>query len=64
MKNNKLLLHYIIGIAALIVLLAALYFIYDDPQRTKSLMITTIACALVAVGQFLIIKQKKKSMKK
>ena len=61
MKKNKLLLHYIIGIAAIVVFLVALYLIYQDPQRTKSLLITIVACALVAVGQFLIIRQKKKA---
>ena len=58
--KSKLLLHYIIGFAALSVFLGALYLLYQDPQRVRSLILTIVACALVAVGQFLIIRRKKK----
>lgn len=59
MNNNKLTIHYIIGVAAVLVLLVALFMLYKDPARTKSLILTIIGCAVVAVGQFLIIRQKK-----
>jgi len=57
--KTKLALHYIIGIAALGIAFYALYLLYLDPERTKSLIITIIGCSLVAVGQVLIIRQKK-----
>ena len=59
MSKNRLALHYVIGIAALAVFIAALYLLYQDPERVRSLMLTIVACALVAVGQFLIIRKNK-----
>ncbi|MCJ0742045.1 hypothetical protein [Pedobacter montanisoli] len=58
MKSN-LLLHYIITISALMVVLAALFKIYQDSANAKFLMLTIAGCLLVAVGQILIIRQKK-----
>ena len=59
MSKNRLALHYVIGIAALAVFFAALYLLYQDPGRVRSLILTIVACALVAVGQFLIIRKNK-----
>ncbi|WP_410220329.1 hypothetical protein [Pedobacter sp.] len=58
MKSN-LLLHYIIMVSALMVVLAALFKIYQDSANAKFLMLTIAGCLLVAVGQILIIRQKK-----
>lgn len=62
--KNKLTIHYIIGIAAVLVVFCAFYLLYQEPQKTKSLILTIVGCAVVAVGQFIIIKQKKKSANK
>ena len=62
--KNKLILHYIIGIVAFAIAIYALYLLYLNPERTKSLLIIIIGCAVVAVGQILIIRQKKKSANK
>jgi hypothetical protein len=56
--KNKLTLHYVIGIVAFAIALYALYLLYLNPERTKSLIITIIGCTLVGVGQMLIIRQK------
>jgi len=64
MKNNKLTLHYIIAAAAIVVVLYALYLLYQDPERIRFLILTIIACAVVALGQILIIRQKKSLNKK
>jgi len=61
--KNRLTLHYVIAAAAFAVVFCALYMLYLDPDRIKSLMITIIGCALVGVGQILIIKKKKASNK-
>lgn len=58
MKSN-LLLHYIITVSAFMVVLAALFKIYQDSANAKFLMLTIAGCLLVAVGQILIIRQKK-----
>lgn len=64
MKNNKLILHYIIAAAAIVVVFYALYLLYQDPERIRFLILTIIACAVVALGQILIIRQKKSLNKK
>lgn len=64
MKNNKLVLHYIIAAAAIVVVLYALYLLYQNPERIRFLILTIIACAVVALGQILIIRQKKSLNKK
>jgi hypothetical protein len=64
MKNNKLTIHYIIAAAAVLVVLYALYLLYQDPGRIRFLILTIIACAVVALGQILIIRQKKLLNKK
>ena len=64
MKNNKLALHYMIAAAAILVVLYALYLLYQDPGRIRFLILTIVACAVVALGQILIIRQKKKLSKK
>jgi len=63
MKNSKLTIHYILAIAAIVVLLYALYMLYQDPERVRFLLLTIIACAIVALGQILIIRQKKSQNK-
>ncbi len=63
MKNNKLTLHYVIAAAALLVLLYALYLLYQDPLRIRFLIITIIACSLVALVQILIVRQKRSQNK-
>jgi len=57
--KNKLTLHYVIAVAAIVVLSWAVYLLVQNPERTKSLMITIVGCLVVIVGQFLIIRQKK-----
>lgn len=64
MKNNKLTVHYIIAAVAIVVVLYALYLLYQDPERIRFLILTIIACAVVALGQILIIRQKKSLNKK
>ncbi|MNQ69454.1 hypothetical protein D3C85_840580 [compost metagenome] len=61
--KNKLTLHYVIGIAAFAIVLYALYLLYLNPERTRSLIVTIVGCSLVAVGQILIIRQKKSKNK-
>ena len=58
--NKKLGLHYFIAIAAVLVVIGALYEIYLYPESAKSLILTVLGCALVAVGQFVVIKKKRK----
>lgn len=64
MKNNKLIIHYVIAVAAMAVVLYALFMLYQDPGRIRFLILTIIACAVVALGQILIIRQKKSLNKK
>ncbi|WP_343530533.1 hypothetical protein [Pedobacter sp.] len=64
MKNNKLIIHYIIAVAAMAVVLYALFLLYQDPERIRFLILTIIACAVVTLGQILIIRQKKSLGKK
>ena len=61
--KNRLTIHYVIAAAAFAVVFCAIYMLYIDPERIKSLMITIIGCALVGVGQILIIRQKKSKEK-
>lgn len=53
-----------IAAAAIVVVLYALYLLYQDPERIRFLILTIIACAVVALGQILIIRQKKSLNKK
>lgn len=64
MKNNKLIIHYIIAVVAMAVVLYALFLLYQDPERIRFLILTIIACAVVTLGQILIIRQKKSLGKK
>lgn len=58
--KNKLTIHYIIAVVAIAIVVYALYLLYLNPERAKSLIITIIGCSLVGVGQVLIIRQKRK----
>jgi len=62
--KNRFTIHYVIAAAAFAVVFCALYLLYLDPERIKSLVITIIGCSLVGVGQILIIRQKRKSRNK
>jgi hypothetical protein len=63
MKNN-FTLHYIIGVAALAVAFYALYLLYQNNELNRSLILTVVACLMVAVGQLIIIRQKRKPGRK
>jgi len=58
--KTGLILHYIIGIAAAILVLAAAYYINQNPKNLMSAGIIILAGCLVAFSQYQIIKQKKK----
>ena len=58
--KKGLILHYIIGIAAAILVLAAAYYINQNPKNLLSAGIIILAGCLVAFSQYQIIKQKKK----
>jgi len=58
--KKGLVLHYIIGIAAVILVLAAAYYIQQNPKNLLSAGIIILAGCLVAFSQYQIIKQKKK----
>ena len=58
--KKGLILHYIIGIAAVILVLAAAYYIQQNPNNLLSAGIIILAGCLVAFSQYQIIKQKKK----
>lgn len=55
------MLHYIIAFAAMLIVIYALFLLFQDPERTRSLLLTIIGCAVVGVGQILIIRNKRKS---
>lgn len=59
--KNKLTLHYVIAFAAMLIVIYALFLLFQDPERTRSLLLTIIGCAVVGVGQILIIRSKRKS---
>lgn len=58
--KKGLILHYIIGIAAALLVLAAAYYINLNPKNLLSAGIIILSGSLVAYSQFLIIKSKKK----
>jgi len=58
--KKVLILHYIIGIAAVILVLAAAYYIQQNPKNLLSAGIIILAGCLVAFSQYQIIKNKKK----
>ena len=55
------MLHYVIAFAAMLIVIYALFLLFQDPERTRSLLLTIIGCAVVGVGQILIIRNKRKS---
>ncbi|GGH14210.1 MULTISPECIES: hypothetical protein [Pedobacter] len=58
--KTGLIIHYIIGIAAALLVLAAAYYINQNPDNLLSAGIIILAGCLVAFSQYQIIKQKKK----
>ncbi|MFC3561685.1 hypothetical protein [Pedobacter jamesrossensis] len=58
--KKGLILHYIIGIAAAILVLAAAYYINQNPKNLLSAGIIILAGCLVSFSQYQIIKHKKK----
>ena len=60
MKKGTII-HYIIGICAAILVLAAAYYINQNPKNLISAGIIILAGSLVAFSQYLIIKNKNKS---
>jgi len=58
--KKGLVLHYIIGLAATLLVLAAAFYINQNPKNLMSAGIIILAGSLVAYSQFLIIKSKKK----
>jgi hypothetical protein len=58
--KKGLILHYIIGIAAVILVLASAYYIQQNPKNLLSAGIIILAGCLVAFSQYQIIKNKKK----
>lgn len=58
--RDRVWLHYLIGAMALGVMFWAMYLLIQNPERMKFLAITIVGCLVVAVGQFLIIRQKRK----
>ncbi|MCX2573532.1 hypothetical protein [Pedobacter sandarakinus] len=57
--KKGLILHYIIGIAAVILVLAAAYYINQNPKNLLSAGIIILAGCLVAFSQYQIIKGKR-----
>ncbi|GGE60019.1 hypothetical protein EV200_103570 [Pedobacter psychrotolerans] len=58
--KKGLILHYTIGIAAAILVLAAAYYINQNPKNLLSAGIIILAGSIVAFSQYLIIKHKRK----
>jgi len=58
--NKSTAIHYVIGICALLLALAALYYINQNKQNWISAGIIGFAACFVAISQYLIIKNKKK----
>jgi len=58
--KKGLILHYIIAIAAAILVLAAAYYINQNPKNLLSAGVIILAGCLVAFSQYQIIKSKKK----
>ncbi|WP_443937532.1 hypothetical protein [Pedobacter sp. MW01-1-1] len=59
--QKGLILHYIIGIAALLLVLAAAYVINLNSKNLMSASIIILAGCVVAYTQYLIIKKKRNS---
>lgn len=59
--KKELILHYIIGIAAAVLVLAAAYYINLNPKNLLSAGIIIVAGCLVAFSQYQIIKHKRKN---
>ncbi|WP_316798975.1 hypothetical protein [Pedobacter frigidisoli] len=58
--KKGLIIHYIIAIAAAILVLAAAYYINQNPKNFLSAGIIILAGCLVAFSQYQIIKLKAK----
>ena len=58
--KKGLILHYIVGVAAAILVLVAAFYINKNPKNLLSAGIIILAGSLVAYSQFLIIKGKRK----
>jgi len=58
--KKGLILHYIIGIAAAILVLTAAYYINQNPKNLLSAGVIILAGSIVAFSQYLIIKHKRK----
>ncbi|RZL68983.1 MAG: hypothetical protein EOO93_02885 [Pedobacter sp.] len=59
--KTRLIIHYIIGICALLLSVAAAYFIQQNPDNLFSAGIIAFGGLMVAVSQYLIIKRGNKS---
>ncbi|KLT64842.1 hypothetical protein [Pedobacter sp. BMA] len=60
--KKGLIIHYIIAIAAAVLVLVAAYYINQNPKNLWSAGIIILAGCLVAFTQYQIIKQKKKQL--
>ena len=60
MMKQGLLIHYIIGICALMLAIVAVYYIDQNKGNVVSVGIIAFAGSFVAISQYLIIKNKKK----
>ncbi|WP_029282204.1 hypothetical protein [Pedobacter sp. R20-19] len=58
--KKGLILHYIIGIAAAILVLVAAYYINQNPKNLLSAGVIILAGCVVAFSQYQIIKHKRK----
>jgi hypothetical protein len=58
--KKGLIIHYVIGTAAIFLVFAAAYYIQQNPKNLLSAGIIILAGCLVAFSQYQIIKQKKK----
>ncbi|NTE04980.1 hypothetical protein G6M26_50310 [Agrobacterium tumefaciens] len=58
--KKGLILHYIIGIAAAILVLVAAYYINQNPKNLLSAGLIILAGSIVAFSQYLIIKHKRR----
>jgi len=58
MKTGKII-HYIIGICAILLAFIAVYYIYRNPKNMISASIIAFAGCFVAFSQYAIIKNKK-----
>lgn len=58
--NKNTLIHYVIGICALLLAIAAVYYIDQNKENWISAGIIGFAACFVAISQYLILKNKKK----